>query len=83
MLPTPMHSQGRNVFYACSDSDALQISRIRAIARIKELPANTPLAEGTRFLDDVIDAAEHRIATASTPTSHSFSLQLLSKTSEK
>ncbi|WP_051979215.1 SGNH/GDSL hydrolase family protein [Edaphobacter aggregans] len=75
MMPTPMHVQGRAVFYACSDSDALQISRIRAISRTSELPTDTPLAEGTKFLDQVIDAAERRIAAAAAPKNHTFVLQ--------
>jgi lysophospholipase L1-like esterase len=75
MLPTPMHAQGRTVFYACSDSDALQVSRIRAISRTKELPADTPLADGTKFLDQVIETAEHRTATAAAPKDHTFVLQ--------
>lgn len=77
MMPTPMHIQGRGVFYACSDSDGLQISRIRAISRTAELPTNTNLAEGTKFLDEVIDSAEHRIAVASAPKDHTFLLQRL------
>lgn len=77
MLPTPMHAQGRGVFYACSDSDALQISRIRTISRTKELPPDAPLAQGTKFLDESIDVAEHRIATASKPVDHTFALERL------
>ncbi|CAN5690802.1 hypothetical protein BH10ACI4_BH10ACI4_34560 [soil metagenome] len=75
MLPTPMHAQGRTVFYACSDSDALQVSRIRAISRTKELPADTPLADGTKFFDQVIETAEQRTAAAATPKDHTFLLQ--------
>jgi hypothetical protein len=75
MMPTPMHIQGRGVFYAYSDSDSLQISRTRAISRTADLPKDTPLAEGTKFLDQVIDTAEHHIAFASTPKDHTFILQ--------
>jgi len=75
MIPTPMHIQGRGVFYACSDSDSLQIARTRAISRTTDLPRDTPLVEGTKFLDQVIDTAQHHIASASTPKDHTFILQ--------
>lgn len=78
MMPTPMHAQGRGVFYACSDSESLQISRTHAISRTADLPVDTPVAEGTKFLDQVIQTAEHRIASASTPKDHAFILQLQS-----
>lgn len=77
MMDTPMHAQGRTVFYACSDSDGLQISRIRAISRTSELPANTPLADGTKFLDQSIDVAERRIIAAAKPKDHTFALTRL------
>ncbi|HTF72141.1 MAG TPA: hypothetical protein VK638_56680 [Edaphobacter sp.] len=39
------------------------------------MPTDTPLAEGTKFLDQVIDTAEHRIAAAAAPKNHTFVLQ--------
>jgi lysophospholipase L1-like esterase len=73
---TPMHAQGRAVYYACQELELLQDVTLRMKSRAAEVPPAISTVEGQKFMEANLHLAEERIlkATTAPPQRHSFSL---------